>query len=335
MTFEDTEYVETIIISRLIVVVQAIAIPIYLFLFFLLFVDVELNWFDSFWSAVVVYWFTPAILSLPFVGWTYVRREKISEAYERMFSRVWQLPVAIKAFYGFNFLLTVAFALPLVAPLVAVFGGYFLGLLIFSGDSDENEDPRIRERVLRKPVKIVSILYLPFPLLVIFWVYSKALPQLLDMINDVWFDNLDILYSSSLCLADAVTLGNALLLVYEGAREVDHLIEIPEKRIFLFTILAFVVLVVILRAFPEIIIFIHVFAVLLGIGTLGLRYIKGLTGERGRQSIGGWISIIAFQLVNYVTEFLDIGRTAALAFASVLFLILFALSYREAGKRVG
>ncbi|MFX0113254.1 MAG: hypothetical protein ACFFB3_01775 [Candidatus Hodarchaeota archaeon] len=335
MTFEDTEYEETIIISRLIVFLQAIAIPLYLFLFFFLFIDVELGWIDKLWSDMLVHVLTPVVLSLPFVGWTYIRREQIAEAYERMFSRVWRLPVAIKAFYGFNFLLTVAFILPLVAPIVALFGGYFLGLLLLGRGSEDEGGPRFRERALKRPVKIISFLYLPFPALVIFWVYSKALPEVLELINKVWLDNLNFLFSSSLCLADAVTLGNALLLMYEGAREVDHLIEIPEKRIFLFTILAFLILEAIFIAFPEIIFYIHIIAVLLGIGTLLLRYTKGLTGEDGGQSIGGWLSIIAFQLINYVSEIFDVGRTMAIALASILFLVLFALSYREAGRRFG
>ena len=243
--------------------------------------------------------------------------------------------MAIKAFYGFNFLLTIAFILPLVAPIVALFGGYFLALLLFGRGSEDDEGPTLRERALRKPVKIFSILYLPIPAIIIFWVYSEALPQVLDLINEVWLDNLDFLFSSSLCLADAVTLGNALLLVYEGAREVDHLVEVPEKRIFLLTIAAFIILEGILIAFSEILIFIHFFAVLLGIGTLALRYAKGLTGESGGQSIGGWLSIIAFQLINYVSEIFDVGRTMAIVLASVLFLILFLLSYHEAGKRFG
>ncbi|MHA2232866.1 MAG: hypothetical protein ACXAB4_10275 [Candidatus Hodarchaeales archaeon] len=335
MAFEDTEYEEMIIISRLIVFLQAIAIPLYLFLFFLLFVDVELDGISSFWSDMLVHVLTPAILSLPFLGWTYVRREQIAEAYERMFSRIWRLPVAIKVFYGFNFLLTIAFLLPLVAPIVALFGGYFLGLLLFGRGSDDEEGPTLRERALRKPVKIISILYLPFPALIIFWVYSKAIDPVWKLIKEVWLDNLDLLYSSSLCLADAVTFGSALLLVYEGAREVDHLVEIPEKRIFLLTIVAFIILEGILLAFEDIIFYIHIVAVCLGILTLVLRYAKGLTGENGGQSVGGWLSIIAFQLINYVSAIFNVGKDIALIFASVLFLILFVISYREAGRRFG
>lgn len=335
MSFEDTEYEEMIIISRLIVFLQAIAIPLYLFLFFLLFVDVELDWISRFWSDMLVHVVTPSLLSLPFLGWTYTRREQIAEAYERMFSRIWRLPVAIKVFYGFNFLLTLAFLLPLIAPIVALFGGYFLGLLLFGRGSDDEEGPTFRERALKRPVKIISILYLPFPALIIFWVYSKALDPVLKLINDVWLDNLDLLYSSSLCLADAVTFGSALLLVYEGAREVDHLVEIPEKRILLLTIVAFTILEGILLAFPDIIFYIHVVAVSLGILILVLRYAKGLTGEKGGQSVGGWLSIIAFQLINYVGAIFNVGKDIALIFAAILFLILFVISYREAGRRFG
>ncbi len=333
MTIDETEYEETIIISRLIVFLQAIGIPIYLFAFFVLYVKVKLGWLDAFWNGVLVNVITPIVLSLPFVVWTYLRRDQISEAYERMFSRVWRLPVAVKVFYGFNFLLTITFLLPLIAPIVALFGGYFLGLLLFQGGREEDEGPTIRERVLKRPVKIMSFLYLPFPLLVNFWVYSKALPKVLDLIEDVWLDNLDFFYSSSLCLADAVTFGNVLLLVYEGAREVDHLVTIPERRIFLLTVFMFFILEGVLIAFEEILIFIHVFAVLLGMGSLGLRYLKGLTGASGELSITGWISIIAFQLVNYVTEFFDLSRTAALGLASIIFLVLFVQSYQEASKR--
>ncbi|MFQ5979092.1 MAG: hypothetical protein ACE5OZ_13275 [Candidatus Heimdallarchaeota archaeon] len=339
MAFEDTEYEEMIIISRLIVFLQAIAIPLYLFLFFWLFVDVELDGISRFWSDMLVHVFTPALLSLPFLGWTYVRREQIAEAYERMFSRIWRLPVAIKVFYGFNFLLTIAFLLPLIAPIVALFGGYFLGLLLFGRGSDDEEGPTFRERALKKPVKIISILYIPFPAVIIFWVYSKALDPVWKLIEEVWLENLDLLYSSSLCLADAVTFGSALLLVYEGAREVDHLVEIPEKRIFLLTVAVFIILEGILLAFeesnPDLIFYIHIIAVSLGILTLLLRYAKGLTGETGGQSIGGWLSIIAFQLINYVSAIFNVGKDIALIFASVLFLILFVISYREAGRRFG
>jgi hypothetical protein len=271
--------------------------------------------------------------------WTYGHRYQIADAYEIFGHEVWRLPTTIKAFYGLNFIIGLIFLFPLVAPIISLAGGYFVAVYLLGWQEEGRLISKQRKTV------ILSLLYLPLPLLVIIGFYfgydftgtqAGVLGFFMQLI-EIWTADIDILYTSALILADAATVGGVLYLIYEGAQQVDHTVTIPEPLITLISGTLFLFLEVSFLLFSDsfgiFLGWIHIGAVVAGILMLLIRYWKGLTSSRDT-SIKGWLTLVLFQGVNFASsEIAAISRSTAILFAFSIFLILFGFAYRHASQR--
>ena len=326
--------------GRLIVILQFILIPSYFFLLSFVFVREVIPFLSSpeliFLSNFIVYGIGPLVMAVPFFFWTYGRRYQIGDAYESFGREVWRLPTTIKAFYGFNFVIGIIFLLPLVTPIISLLGGYFIAVYLL-GWREENKMVTTQRKTL-----IMTLLYLPLPLLVLFGFYSDILRIFLEL-YEYWKIQIDVIYSSALIIADAATVGGLLYLIYEGAHQVDYTVKIPGPLITLVSIVCFLALETLYLVFPLSFLpfaplwWIHIGAVVLGFSMLILRYWKGLI-TREDTSITGWLSLVIFQAVNVVSgspgeNLAIISRSTAILLAFSIFLFIFWIAYRKAGQR--
>jgi hypothetical protein len=341
-----SDYETYIHYGRLLVLLQFILIPAYFFLLSFVFIG-GVIWFLNtddlrFLSDITVYGIGPLLMSVPFFFWTYGRRYQIGDAYESFGREVWRLPATIKAFYGFNFVIGLIFLFPIITPIISLFGGYFIAIYLFKWRQEGERFSTQRKTIL------LTLLYLPLPLLVVIGFYfgydplgteSGILTFFLNLIK-IWNDQIDVIYMSALILADSVTIGGILYLIYEGAQQVDSTVRVPGPLITLisvalFIFLEFVYLFVSKEIFPTeaFLELFHIIAVVLGVLMLILRYWKGLTTGR-ETSIIGWLTLVFFQIVNFVSGDLEvISRTTAIFMAFAIFLVLFWVAYRHSSKR--
>ncbi len=331
--------------GRLLVILQFLLIPAYFFLLSFVFVG-GVIWFLTddlrFLSDIIVYGIGPLLMSVPFFFWTYGRRYQIGDAYESFGREVWRLPATIKAFYGFNFVVGLIFLFPIITPIISLFGGYFIAIYLFKWREEGERFSTQRKTML------LTLLYLPLPLLVVIGFYfgydplgteSGVLTFFLDLIN-IWNDQIDVIYTSALILADSATIGGILYLIYEGAQQVDRTVRVPGPLITLisaalFIFLEFIYLAVSTAIFPTeaFLELFHIGAVILGVLMLVVRYWKGLMTSQDT-SIIGWLTLVFFQIVNFVSGDLEvISRTTAIFMAFAIFLFLFWVAYRHASKR--
>lgn len=339
MVNQLNEYKTYIHYGRVVVLLQFIFIPIYFYFLSFIFVDGHIWFLDIIASDIIVYGFGPLVMAFPFLIWTYGRRYQISDAYETFGHEIWRLPTTIKAFYGFNFVIGLVFLFPLISPIIALFGGYFLAVYLLGWRSEGEVLSRQRK------AWILTLLYMPLPLLVIIGFYfgynpvsteSGVLGFFLQLIN-LWNVNIDILYTSALIIADAATIGGVLYLVYEGAQQVDYSVTIPEHLITIISIVCFLILEIFLlvfgNSFEVFLNWIHIAAVILGVLMLFIRYWKGLTSSRDT-SIKGWLTLVIFQAVNFASGNLVVfSRSTAILVAFSIFLFLFVFAYYHASKR--
>ncbi len=325
------------------VLLQFILIPTYFYLLSFIFVG-GVIWFLNtpeliFLSDFIVYGIGPLIMAVPFFFWTYGKRFQIGDAYETFGREVWRLPTTIKAFYGFNFLLGIFFLFPLLVPVVSLFGGYFIAVYLF-GWREEGKSISSHRRT-----KILTLVYLPLPLLVIIGFYfgydflgtQKGIFAFFIQLIEYWTSQIDTLYTSALIIADSATIGGAIYLVYEGARQVDRDVKVPEFLITLISLVFFISLEVLYLFFTEsfegFLGWIHLVVVILGVLLLIIRYWKGLLTSRDT-SIIGWLTLLLFQLVNFASGALEtISRSSAIFIAFAIFLFLFWVAYQRAGQR--
>lgn len=338
-----SDYESYIHYGRLVVIIQFLLIPVYFYLLSFIFVGGVIWFFDTpelkIISDILVYGIGPLILSFPFLFWTYGKRYQIGDAYETFGREVWRLPTTIKAFYGFNFIVGIIFMFPLITPVISLFGGYFIAVYLLGW----REEGKLISR--KRKTWVLTCLYLPLPLLVVigfFFGYNLTTPQsgVLDFffkLITLWNYQIDVLYTSALILADCATFGGVIYLIYEGAQQVDRSVEIPTFLITISSLTAFLILETIYLiyevTFGIFLYWIHIFAVILGILMLILRYWKGLI-SKDSTSLSGWITLVIFQAINFFSGPLEqISRSTAILVAFSIFLFLFWVAYRKAGMR--
>lgn len=331
--------------GRLLVLLQFILIPIYFYLLSFVFVDGVIFFLNTselrVFSDVIVYGIGPIIMAVPFFFWTYGRRYQIGDAYESFGREVWRLPTTIKAFYGFNFIIGLIFLFPIITPIISLFGGYFIAVYLLKW-REEGELISRQRRTL-----FLSFIYLPLPLLVVIGFYfgynwgseQSGIFEFFWQMLTIWNDQLDVIYTSALLLADSATIGGVLYLIYEGAHQVDYTVKIPGPLITLISIGSYLILESLFLIFPDSfetlapLWWVHVGAVVLGVIMLIIRYWKGLI-TREDTSFIGWITLVLFQIVNFASGNLEtISRSTAIFLAFSIFLFLFWIAYRHAGRR--
>jgi hypothetical protein len=276
----------------------------------------------------------PIVFSLPPLIFTWYKKYVLAETYAEISSTIWQLPTGIKVFYGFNFILICIFGLPLIAPIIGLFGGYFLGLMIFGRSEDE---PNIK----RPKVRLITTLYLPFALFFALIFYLQV-GGFFNALIELWKENIDIMYLSALNLADAVIITSLIIFVFELRQKYDYTSEIPPIGPII-AITAFIILEGSLLFFyfsgsnglstdtNFVFTVIHISAFLVNLILLFLRWFLQIyqDTETGT-SIYAWITIFIFQLVNVASEDIQlISRTGAILLTCGVFIILFYLTYRK------
>ncbi len=275
---------------------------------------------------------TVIIFPLPYVLWSIRQRYQLADAYEHMGSRVWRLPVSIKVFYGINYLIVLMFLIPLISPLLSLMTGFVFGAML----------SKSREQgYFSKTSLVFGLLYLPIPLLVSWAFYSGIVPAF-SKLAELWLSNLEFMYISTILLADSVTLGGAVYLIYEGAKEVDPSVEVPEYLITLGMVVLFLILegflIIYPKSFGDFLIYVHWFSIVVGLVTIGIRVWKGLSPTRGATSISGWATLIFFQALNLITSYIpdvdfSVAKSLAIFVAFIVFTLMFIGSYLRATTR--
>jgi hypothetical protein len=276
----------------------------------------------------------PLVFSLPLVLFTWYKKYILAETYAEISSTIWKLPTGIKAFYGFNFLIICIFGLPLIAPLIGLFAGYFVGLLFFGRSEDE---PNIK----RPKIRIMTSTYLPFAIFFALVFYLQVGGFFSDLIT-IWEDNIDLMYLSALNLAAAVIVTSLINLIFELRQKYDYSADIPAIgsviALFSFLILEGSLLffyfsdpIGLTKDTDLVFTIIHISAFILNLLLLFLRWFLQISQDTETgTSIYAWITIFIFQLVNIASEEIKlISRTGAILLTCLVFIVLFLLTYRK------
>lgn len=326
--------------GRVLIAAQMVFVPIYFFVLANAFPPIQLPLLPILLSEVLGRLISPIVLSLPFVLFSYFQRYEVSEAYEHMGDQILHLPNSIKAFYGFNFLLVVLFGLPFVAPLIALSGGYFIGLVI----KGKREDV---VQISRPFIKMTTVLWLPFAFLIAVVFYFQIYDFFMDLV-DLWVQNIDFIYFSSLNLANGALLGGVLIFLFDYMENVDYTYERPQYVELVVAGATFVVLELVLVYFvfftPEgitgthrlIFSFVNIGGFLLSVGLVVVRWFFRYEDDEEGTSLWGWLTIFAFQVVNLASssEVAVLSRSSAIGITCIIFIVLFITSYRAASKYV-
>ena len=318
---------ERIMLSRLIVLVQIIVIPIYFFAFVWIYMpDVSIPSLSDESSRFLVDGLAPIFFSLPWLYGTFIYRYKFADAYSKMCEAVGQLPLTFRIFYTFNLFLVLIYVIfPIFSPLLAIISVILLSSFIARMVSKDEENPNKLVRFL--------LLILLFPLIVLISIgFYIELPEIWDVLGDSWFDNLETFFIAGLILADSIAIGSLLWLLYEGASQVDPTIQIPEIRIsfivaIIFAIGSYFYWYTDVNVDP-----LHLVGLTIASFVFLVRWKKGLKKETTKttMSIIGLLTMPLFIGAEFLRRYSDVARTSVIAFASIIYFIIFLIAWKKA-----
>lgn len=217
-----------LLIGRLIVLLQAILLPVYFFgLFWVALPDLDIVLVSNPTIEILIAKVIgPLFLLFPWFAFTIIHRYRLADTYSFAGETIARMPTVIRIFYTFNFVLALCFfILPLFSSFLAIFSGWFLYSLLFKSHEEEME-----EKATPKLRVFLTLLLSPIPLLLIVS-YRAFLRTLLTYLGTLWLNNIDKIYTSGVNLASAAAIGGFLYLIYEGAAQIDRYVEIPTNFI--------------------------------------------------------------------------------------------------------
>ena len=339
--------------SRLFIVLGLVAIPAYLWalMLFLPAGTIRFAINNSTLNLLTQYLLAPLFFSVPWILFLYFDRDRLAESVKHMNQTATIIPMRWKVFYGFNTLVILLFfVLPILSPILAVAGGVVLaGRIYFAAGSIRDKSRRVKGLILL----LLLAFFAGLPTLILVYFFSSYGP-LFAVIAKAWSDHIDFIYSVSLCIGDALSIGSLIWFVYAGAAEFEfqtfgmYLTKAPAKMIRVFEFALFIVFAYVGLSY------IWIPGVLGGAGASGraatpalsiindvslaivaiiflLSVTRGLRRKGERNSAWGLIFLIAFLSIQLFSQYLDYLPTVAVFSATVLFLVMFFIGYRSVG----
>lgn len=207
------------LMTRVAVVLLAIAGPIYFFLL-MLFVPFQLEPFaDSLFNTLFHYVATPIVFSAPWIGWIYYKRYKLANMVYIMDETITAVPLRWRIFYGANAAFIIAvFILPMATPVLAIISGlvvaghvfYRIGVGKLGGG---------KAAAFLGFIVAVALCILPALVMIEFIPgYVPLWERVLASWNDFW---LDVAYGFAQCLVNALAFGAPVYFIYYGAQQYD------------------------------------------------------------------------------------------------------------------
>jgi len=211
-------------VNRLLVIIIFITIPIY-FVLLIYFVNINndivlnLGIFQALGEILTLYVIFPLCFSFTWWIFIYLLRNKISNSFSTIKAETSPIPTRWLIFYGVNALIMLGFFLiPLVSSILAI-----LGFFIFAWHIVVKSDWAFErgKATLFCYGLIIFGLFLTFPILIqiefwndytVFW-------------NNLWIawqDYIPYIYSFSIVIVNALTVGSVFYLIYSGASEFEQ-----------------------------------------------------------------------------------------------------------------
>ena len=234
-------------VMRILVVVLFFVIPIYFYLL-IYFVNLEgdlvlnLSIFQAIgpvWTYNVIY---PLCFSFTWWIFIYFLRNKIANSYSLIKEETSPIPTRWLIFYGVNAIIMLCFfIIPFISSILAIFGFFVLAWhLVVKSDW-------VFERgkgVLICYGLIIFGLFLSFPIMLQFEFWNDY-TVFWDRLWSQWGNYVPYLYSFSIVIVNALTIGSVINFIYSGASEFERgafgitYEEAPRRAIILLEIILF------------------------------------------------------------------------------------------------
>jgi hypothetical protein len=220
--------VKGVIITRLIVLLSIILVPISIFMIFTM---VNFNlWYSN--DPVLKYWIIkfvcPLVFSISWVFFLILFSNRFANALDSFDEKIGVVPSRLKFFYGINALyILLIFIFPLITPIISIlsFASFAWRLTTFRKESWEDDSK------VSFITKLAIILASIIPLFCTVTILPEFLNLPLFLWKSIWVPNLDLLFSISYSLFTALAIGSLIILFSnKGISEYEQLYADPTQK---------------------------------------------------------------------------------------------------------
>ena len=242
----DPRKYKGLIISRFVVFISIILVPIIIFIIFN-FVGFSL-WFSAdedlnFWLIRIL---CPTVFSVGWLFFLVLFANRFAETIDSMDRTVSIIPLRLKIFYGINALFILfIFVFPLITPVIAILSFASFAWRITTFRKEMWDDSGVSFFT-----KFMMVLFSLLPIFCVVCIIPDYLDLPIFLWNTVWLPLTDYVYTFSYCLCTALAVGSFfVLLANRGVAEYEQLFTDPTKtksmmHVKLFELLFFIFLFV-------------------------------------------------------------------------------------------
>ena len=204
-----TREVKGFILSRLLVLISIIIVPIAIFLIFNL-VEFSL-WYSqnptlNFWILRVL---CPLVFSVSWLFFLILFANRLSETIDSMDKTVGIVPLRLRFFFGLNALFILfIFVFPLITPIIAIlsFASMAWRLTTFRKESwDESE--------ISTATKVLMVLFSILPIFCTISILPQYVVLSIFLWENIWLPLLPLIFIFSVCLCTALAIGSLFYLI--------------------------------------------------------------------------------------------------------------------------
>ncbi|MHA1149638.1 MAG: hypothetical protein ACTSR8_15490 [Promethearchaeota archaeon] len=220
-----------IIVSRLLVVISVVLVPIIIFLIFII-GNFHL-WFtiwipvDAEMEFLILKVLCPLVFSVSWLFFLILFATRLANTLDSMDKTISIVPLRLKLFFGINALFIMfIFVIPLVTPLIAVvsFMAMAWRITTFRKKDWEGEKAGVLTKIME------GIFALP-PLFCTVVILPEVITLSVFLFTEIWIPLLDIIFIISLCLCTALAFGSFIILIqHSGVSEYEQLFAAPSEE---------------------------------------------------------------------------------------------------------
>ncbi|MFX0169051.1 MAG: hypothetical protein ACFE89_06765 [Candidatus Hodarchaeota archaeon] len=300
-------------------------------------------------SSAVRYFIIPVVFAFPWILFVYIFRERTINASEIMNAKGNLIPLRWRMLYGFNtFIILGLFIFPFISPPMAIFAALVLAYrLVHRSEGIWNKSSGTRTGY----TLILFLLLAAVPVyLSVIW-FQYFLTSVVGVIFTTWITYFDLMYFTSLCIANALSVGALLALSYGTLDDRGKLRYEDTKKMWMiyFGQLVLIALQWILLnpwinfgftfSSPDLFGFAGTFGNItyinyICLGIFGIVYLVKLfvgLGKGMKLSIIGILFAAAFLLVEVLASFIALPgtllRPVLIVGSSLLFVLAFSISF--------
>ncbi len=202
-----------------------------------------LNFTDVLMNYVVV----PIFFSLPWLLFIVINRTRLANTFSVMNSSTTIIPLRYRMFYGFNTLIVLLFfILPMISPILGIFAGIILaGRIVTKSDWVWKADRTTR--IVYTALLILMICPLPIYAAYIFY-NGQIFALVANWIWGIWNNVMIMVYVVAMCIVDSLAIGSVIWLIFAGAGEFEaqtygvKMTEVPYRLLAIFQFFVFLAL---------------------------------------------------------------------------------------------